>query len=192
MPFKSICTIDDIGRECSKCYKYKKWQCFARDNSKRAIKWKTSNCKVCRNKMKRAYRQRTDRKTDKIYKKYHRELYVWDLIEHNNIQYTVMEYRIKQWYLCKNDDSWYLNLSTSDNKNKKKFTLIRSGMDVPKEIKIQRIWRKIIQSCKIRSSEKYYNIIDILTQFYDENILTNTKDNEAECNESTEKEIQTL
>lgn len=45
---KSKCLINEIGRECSKCWQFKEWDLF--NNDKRQSSWKTTACRDCRNK----------------------------------------------------------------------------------------------------------------------------------------------
>lgn len=186
MPFKSKCIIDDIGRECSKCFEYKKWYSYSRDNSKYAIRWKTSNCKKCRNKIKREYRNNNWYTVDRLYKQLNRTLYIWDIISYDNEEYKVVSYKYKQWYKAYNGKV-FINIDTSDNKNKKIFTIIKTSMEIHKDLKIQRVGRQIIWLSKMTKVEKYYKIIDILTQFYDDNILTDTKDSKIAHETCTEE-----
>lgn len=177
---------DEDWRVCISCDKYKKWQNFWKDMN--WINNKTSSCKVCRREKKRQYREKYNREQDNIYREHKRTLYIWDIIEYDGKEYKVIEYRIWQGYRCKSKWIEYLNLSTSDNKKyKKPFRIIRYNMAIPKTLAIARVWRQILSLSKMTKVEKYYKIIDILTQFYDDNILKNTKDNEIESQEVLEE-----
>lgn len=184
--FISKTWYDEEWRVCVTCEQYKNRRNFWKD-----MVWihnKTSSCKICRREKKRQYRDKYNRQQDVIYREHKRKLYIGDIIQYNNTIYNIISYREKQWYLCQNSRWDYLNLSTSDNKKyKKQFTIVKYNMAIPKTLAIARAWRQILALTKMTKVEKYYKIIDILTQLYDDNILTDNKNIEDKCQESTEK-----
>ena len=106
--------VEENWRVCSRCKQFKEWNMFAR--TKDGINGRTSNCKQCRNEMKREYRLKTWYAKDHEYKKNKRVLSIWDQIYFQDDVWEVLDYKHKKWYTVKSILNWTeKKISTMDN-----------------------------------------------------------------------------
>lgn len=103
--------VDDNGRVCTKCNKYKIWTEYSR--SVTGCKGRTNDCKSCRNKHRQEYRKATNYKQDREYKKQKRTLELWSkiqlyrptIIDWKPIRpiRTAIKYEFSKWYTLYNE-----------------------------------------------------------------------------------------
>ena len=126
---KTKCKINEIGRECSKCWQFKEWNLFANDKSNKY--WYTCNCLECRNKMKKEYRKS----------------YMWKIKDNNykiikraDPNYRKQEYKKHNEYVQKNKDKLKEKNRYKDNKKEVQKRKIREYNYYLKDEKVIYNW----------------------------------------------------
>ena len=108
--------VKEDWRVCTKCKQFKLRDEFAKN--KTGFNWRTCNCKECRNKAKAEYRERTNRRTDRLYKENKRHLKEWEQIYFQDDIREVISYKRKKWYTVKSILNWTERIiDTNDNHN---------------------------------------------------------------------------
>lgn len=117
------------GRVCTNCNIFKTWDLYCK--SVLWVAWHTNNCKECRNKYKREFREKTWYAKDREYKKMRRTLNIGDKIKLKDLTkvwdtyihpvWEVIKYEFKKWYtLYSQEYKVYRSLDTGDNKANKR------------------------------------------------------------------------
>lgn len=108
--------IKENWRICRKCWVFKERKDFSKDRASNY--WYSSTCKECRNKAKAEYRERTNRRTDRLYKENRRHLKEWEQIYFQDDIREVISYKFKKWYTVKSILNWTERIiDTNDNHN---------------------------------------------------------------------------
>lgn len=116
--------ITNDWRVCTKCLEFKTRDKFSRAKSFK--QWYSSQCLDCRNKTKRAYREKTNYSKDHEYKKLKRKLEIWQKIAFYDPVYVdgfprediriVRDYKFKRWYQIQSiHTKLYRRLDINDN-----------------------------------------------------------------------------